>query len=123
MSRPFLLAIALLIIGPSPRLFAQAHVIMTPELADATRRFTTYAPFPQYSASTRGPGLQGSGKVLLHVRSDGTVSRVDVVQSTGHRELDDACITAFSQWRFRKDYAARVHKVKIPVTFANPKRT
>jgi TonB family protein len=57
---------------------------------------------------------------LLHVRNDGTVSRVEVVQSTGHRELDDACISAYSQWRFRKDFAAKAHKVKIPVTFANP---
>jgi TonB family protein len=120
MSRELLCAIVLMVIGPSPRLLAQGHVIMTPQLADATRRFTTYAPFPQYSASARAHRLQGSGMFLLHVRNDGTVSRVEVVQSTGHRELDDACISAYSQWRFRKDFAAKAHKVKIPVTFANP---
>ena len=58
--------------------------------------------------------------VLLHVRSDGTVSKVDVLQSTGHRELDSASVSVYRQWRFRKDFAAKAHKVKIPVTFANP---
>jgi TonB family protein len=114
----FLLTTFALIVS-SLELLAQGHVIMTPELTDAMRRFTTYAPFPQYSASARAHHLQGSGWFMLHVRSDGTVERVDVVQSTRHRELDDACISAYRQWRFRKEFAAKAHKVKIPVTFAN----
>ena len=57
---------------------------------------------------------------LLHVRRDGTVQRVDIVQSTGHRELDEACVAAYKQRRFRQNFAAKARKVKIPVTFANP---
>jgi TonB family protein len=120
MSRTLFFAIALAVIASLPDLLAQGHVIMTPQLVDEMRRFTTYAPFPQYSVSARAHHLRGSGWFMLHVRSDGTVERVDVVQSTRHRELDDACISAYMQWRFRKDFAAKTHKVKIPVTFANP---
>jgi TonB family protein len=120
MARALLFAIAVMVIGASPPLVAQGYVIMTPKLSDQIRRFTTYAPFPQYSASARAHRLQGSGLFSLYVKSDGTVSRVEVVQSTGHRELDDACISVYSQWHFRTDFAAKAHKVKIPVTFANP---
>lgn len=104
----------------SPHVFAQGHVIMTPGLLRDTRNLTTYAPFPEYSASARARHLQGSGMFLLRVRNDGSVLRVDVVESTGHRELDDACISAYKQWRFRPEFAAKAPKVKIPVTFANP---
>jgi TonB family protein len=120
MSRALSLAIALAIVASSPHALAQGHVVMTPALLEANRKFTTYAPFPDYPASARAHHLQGSGMYLLQVRRDGTLERVDIVQSTGHRELDEACISAYKQWRFRHDFAAKAHKVKIPVTFANP---
>jgi TonB family protein len=120
MSRTAFFITALALIVSSLGLFAQGHVIMTPELADQLRKYTTYAPAPQYPASARAHGLQGSGTFYMYVRSDGAVSRVTVHQSTGYRELDKACISAYSQWHFRKEFAAKIHKVKIPVTFANP---
>jgi TonB family protein len=120
MSRVLSFAIALAVIASSPHVLAQGHVIMTPQLREANRKFTTYAPFPEYPASARAHRLQGSGMYLLRLRRDGTVERVDIVQSTGHRELDEACLSAYKQWRFRQDFAAKAHKVKMPVTFANP---
>jgi TonB family protein len=44
----------------------------------------------------------GSGKVVVQfdVAADGTVSQVDVVQSS-HRGLDAAAIAAVKQWRFK----------------------
>jgi TonB family protein len=44
--------------------------------------------------------LSGSGLFLLHVRTDGSVERVETVQSIGHRVLDAAAIAAFRQWLF-----------------------
>jgi TonB family protein len=120
MTRLLSVGIALALIASSECVLAQGHVLMTPELIEANRKFTTYAPFPQYSASAQAHHLEGSGLFLLHLRSDGSVSRVDVVQSTGHRELDDACISTYRQWRFRQNFAAKAHKVKIPVTFKMP---
>jgi TonB family protein len=120
MSRALLFPVALAALASSPAVVAQGHVIMTPQLVDAMRRFTMYTPLPEYPSSARAHHMQGDGMYLLHVRSDGTVERVDVVESTGHRELDNACVAAYRQWRFRRDFAAKAHKVKIPVTLANP---
>jgi TonB family protein len=120
MPRVLSFVIAVAMIGSSPHAIAQGHVVMTPALIEANRKFTTYAPFPDYPRSARARHLQGSGMYLLHLRRDGTVERVDVVQSTGHGELDKACISAYKHWRFRENFAAKAHKVKIPVTFANP---
>jgi periplasmic protein TonB len=82
------------------------------------RRFTTYAPLPQYPASALTRHVEGNGMFLLKLRSDGTVERVDILQSTGHRDLDDTCLSVYKQWRFRPSFAAKVHNVKIPVTFS-----
>src|SRR5262249_60217948 len=102
----------------SSNVFAQGHVIMTPELLDANRKLTTYAPLPQYPASALARHVEGSGIFLLHLRGDGMVERVDIVQSTSHRDLDEACLSVYRQWRFVPSFAAKVHKVKMPVTFS-----
>jgi TonB family protein len=120
MSRVLSFAIALAVIASSAHVRAQGHVIMTPQLREANRKFTTHAPFPEYPRSARAHRLQGSGIYLLHLRGDGTVERVDIVQSTGHRELDEACLSAYKQWRFRQNFAAKTHRVKMPVTFTLP---
>ena len=74
-----------------------------------------YAPVPHVPSEARAKHLAGSGVFLFHVRPDGTVSSVEVVQSTGHKILDDASVEAFSKWRFKPGLGAS--KVKIPVTY------
>jgi TonB family protein len=113
----FSFVVAFVVIGSFPDVFGQGHTLMTPHLLEMTRKFTVYAPYPDYPASALGRHLHGDGIFLLHVRGDGSVSRMDILKSTGHRELDDACLSVYSQWRFRKDFAAKVHNVKMPVTF------
>jgi TonB family protein len=61
--------------------------------------------------------MVGSGQYLLRLRSDGTVESVQVVQSTGHRELDQSCVEAFHTWHFKPKLVQVIRKVKIPVTF------
>jgi TonB family protein len=73
------------------------------------------APRPQYPYEARAKHLEGRGYFVMHVRRNGTVSRVDIIRSTGHRILDQAVVRAFSQWRFRPD---SVDKVASPVAFS-----
>jgi TonB family protein len=58
--------------------------------------------------------LSGKGLFALHIRPDGTVSDVQTLQTTGHNELDNASIAAFSKWRF---YPGQVKVVRIPITY------
>jgi TonB family protein len=113
MKHALLFAIAVVMVQASPQLYAQGpHGIRTPQLLGANNKFTTFAPLPGYPLGAEARHLEGNGIFLLHVRSDGSVSRVDIVQSTGHRELDEACISVYGPWRFRTDFAAKAHKVK-----------
>jgi len=95
----------------------------SPALADPTvgtrisprKDIMIYAPVPHVPLEARSKHLAGSGVFLFHVRPDGTVSSVEVIQSTGHKILDDASVEAFSRWRFKSGLASS--KVKIPVTY------
>lgn len=51
------------------------------------------------------------GVFLLTVADDGTVSNVEILQSTGHRRPDDETIRAFKRWRFRP---GSVREVRLP---------
>ena len=83
---------------------------------DATRAkaFAVYAPPPQVPDIARAKRMAGSGLFLSRVRPDGSVSRVDVLRSTGHAELDSAVVSAFSKWRFKP---GTVSEVRTPVNF------
>jgi TonB family protein len=121
MFRTLSLAIALGVIASAPHLAAQEQ---TPELLEANRKlietnrkFTTNAPLVHYPPSARAHHLQGSGIYLLQLRSDGAVERVDIVKSTGYRELDDECVATYKKWRFRQNFVAKTHKVRMQITF------
>lgn len=73
-----------------------------------------YAPRPQLTDVALKKRLAGSGLFLSHVRPDGSVSRVDVLRSTGHPELDTVVVSAFKKWRFTP---GTVKEVRTPVTF------
>jgi TonB family protein len=73
-----------------------------------------YTCAPRLPAEARLKHLRGEGLFVFHVRPDGTVSRVEIRQSTGHAILDQACVDAFSQWRF---IPGSKTEIKIPVTF------
>jgi TonB family protein len=122
MKQALLSVIGVVIVQSSLQLYAQGpHGIRVPQLLEANNKFTTFAPLPGYPLGAEARHLEGNGMFLLHVRSDGSVSRVDIVQTTGHRELDEECISVYGLWRFRTDFAAKTHRVKLPVTFKLPK--
>jgi len=78
------------------------------------RPLAVYAPTPQIPAKARLKHLHGSGVFVFHLRGDGTVSRVEILQSTGHAIFDQACVQAFSKWRFARGARA----ITIPVAFS-----
>jgi TonB family protein len=51
---------------------------------------------------------QGVVKVLIHIATDGSCSSVDLVQSSGHEELDDQVLGAVQHWRFTPPMRGKV---------------
>ena len=74
-----------------------------------------YAPQPKIPAIAFTKHLRGDGDFQMHIRSDGTVSSVDVLRSTGHKVLDEGTVAALSKWRFEPGTRA---EVRIPFTYA-----
>ena len=85
------------------------------ESQDRRKTLAIYHPFPKYSYAARAQHCAGTGIFALYVRPDGSVSSVQVAQSTGYSILDQSGIEAFWQWRFRPGI---VKSVKIPVTWS-----
>ncbi len=73
-----------------------------------------YAPYPKYPAAARESHWTGRGILACKLRPDGTVSSVEVLQSTGHAILDQAAIAALRQWRFT---VRGGDLVKVPIRF------
>jgi TonB family protein len=59
-----------------------------------------YAPSPIYPKERIAHQEQGNGVFKLSLRSNGTVSAVEVLRSTRVKELDEAAVRAMIQWRF-----------------------
>jgi TonB family protein len=54
------------------------------------------------------------GVFILAVSSDGTVSQVEILRSTGHPGIDRNVMSAFGKWRFRPN---SVKEVRMPAYF------
>ncbi|WNV06166.1 energy transducer TonB [Candidatus Methylospira mobilis] len=53
-----------------------------------------------YPRQSMQRNYQGVVKVLIHIATDGSCSGVDLVQSSGHDELDNQVLGAVQHWRF-----------------------
>jgi protein TonB len=58
-------------------------------------------PPPAYPRLARRAGEEGSVLCRLHVGADGSVARVEIVESSGHARLDAAAREALVLWRYR----------------------
>jgi TonB family protein len=65
--------------------------------------------------TTRADWNLKMGVLLLTVRGDGTVEKVEKLQSTGHAALDTELARAFMTWRFRPN---SVSSVRVPAQYA-----
>ena len=53
---------------------------------------------PRYPTMARRLGLEGAVKLLIRVAADGRVLGVTVVESSGHKVLDEAAVKAVETW-------------------------
>ena len=75
----------------------------------------TYAPLPPYPYEAHLKRLEPKTVLELQVASNGSVRRINVVQSTGFVWLDRSTADALRQWRFKPGIAEHL---RIPVTFS-----
>jgi TonB family protein len=73
-------------------------------------------PVPKYRSDARQKHWEGTGLIELSISQDGIVTRVTVLQSTGHALLDRDAADALRRWRFKPSRG--VDRVRIPVTFS-----
>jgi TonB family protein len=85
------------------------------------RALAVYAPPPQYPRAARRPGITGGGAAILDVVSrTGIVKSARMSPSTGDRDLDQAALKAFRQWRFKPGGASTVN---VPIRFTMDRPT
>jgi periplasmic protein TonB len=79
-----------------------------------------YQVKPRYPDSARRQGIEGTVIIKAYVTEQGRVQQVQVEQSTGHRDLDQAAVEAVGRWRFEPARRGRqpiAMWVSIPVKF------
>lgn len=79
--------------------------------ASQVKPLIVYSTWPSETIYTRGIWHLKLGVFLLSVRPDGTVSKVEVLQSIGHRGMDGDVTKALAKWRFRPN---SVKEVRVP---------
>jgi len=79
-----------------------------------------YSQEPVYPERARLNGWEGTVRLRFIVNTQGTVDEVTVVESSGHREIDQAAIDCIKQWRFSPALKTGVPiaaVVTLPVSF------
>ena len=77
---------------PAPQPVQQISRQITPQ--------PTYRPEPKYPMIARRRGQQGVVILELTLSTSGAVSKALVVESSGHRSLDESALNAVKSWRF-----------------------
>lgn len=78
------------------------------------------APAPRYPRISVRRGEEGTVTCRLFVSAQGYVTRVEVLESSGHDRLDEAALEALRTWRFvprQEDGRAVATTLRHPVTF------
>lgn len=58
-------------------------------------------PPPRYPSLALRRGYEGNVQLKILVMPDGTAGQVQVIQSSGHRELDEAAVETVRGWTFK----------------------
>lgn len=75
---------------------------------------------PPYPIEARRQGLEGKILLRVTVGADGKVTSVTVVQSSGHRILDNAARDGVAKWRFapaRRATGAIASVIEVPIEY------
>lgn len=75
----------------------------TPLVEVATRR----TPPPTYPESARREGRSGTVAIELILDERGRVRTAEIVETSGHDDLDDAALAAVRRWRFERGLDGR----------------
>jgi protein TonB len=79
-----------------------------------------HTPQPPYPAVARANGWEGKTLLRLQVEADGTVSRAELLRSSGHDALDRTALRTAQQWRFhpaQRERGAVPCAVEVPISF------
>jgi protein TonB len=68
---------------------------------------------PAYPRAAHRAGVEGGVVAHLHIRADGTVQRVDIVQSIPRGVFDREAVAALLQWRFAPEEVGFLGEVEI----------
>ena len=92
-------------------------------------------PAPPYPVAARRNGWEGTIRIRVEVRANGTVERVALMASSGHDVLDEAALKTVARWRFaparlagqlqahQEQTAAILARLALPVAEAKPATT
>ena len=79
-----------------------------------------YQVKPRYPDSARRRGVEGTVIIKAYVTEQGRVEQIQIEQSAGHADLDEAAVEAVGRWRFEPARRGRqpiAIWVSIPVRF------
>ena len=80
------------LIAQQPKYSPTPPIIQIPGNAKRAKAVALFAPKPDYSEYARKHHWSGVGWFMMHVNVEtGVVTSVEIMQSTGHKMLDDAC--------------------------------
>ena len=99
---------------------AVASVPPTAGVTSVAKPTGGYQVRPSYPSTARRLGVQGTTLLRVQVLEDGRVGGIDVEQSAGHPDLDQAATDAVRRWRFepaRRGDQAVAMWVRLPVEF------
>ncbi|MEL7038310.1 MAG: energy transducer TonB [Cyanobacteria bacterium J06592_8] len=72
---------------------------------------------PRYPRSLRNQGIEGTAIVRGLVGTDGRVAQLEIVQSSGNDDLDEAALEAASEMRFLPPDGGGSRPVRLPIQF------
>lgn len=73
-----------------------------------------YAPAPAFPPRAAQPGVSGTGRFRLSFDTQGNVTNIQLIQSTGNRLFDESAINTLRQWKCAPGQGGAV---TVPVTF------
>jgi TonB family protein len=110
------LAVCSIALAQQPKYSPTPPIVQLPP-GKGTKVRAIYAPKPNYPLYARQRHWTGIGWFVMNLDTKtGFVKSVTMLQSTGHKMLDDEVIKTFSRWRFEPGKGAP--RVKFPITFS-----
>jgi protein TonB len=87
------------------------------DFIETSSRARLHSPKPPYPLVSRRMKEQGLVVLRLCVTPQGTVDRVDLLQSSGHQNLDRSALHTLAGWQFASVLHANINCYRMPVQF------